>query len=58
VVLLVSLPRRSVASTKRRKDAGSPDSRTIGTTEDAAARSVLAGERHGGRHRENHLPAP
>ncbi len=34
-----------VASTKRCKDAGSPDSGPIGATEDAAARSVIAGQK-------------
>jgi hypothetical protein len=48
------LPRFSVASTKRRKDAGSARIGDTGATEDAAARSVIAGEEHGGHPLEGH----
>jgi DNA-binding MarR family transcriptional regulator len=51
----VPLPRLSIASTKRCKDAGSSDSCAIGATEDAAACRVIAGERPGGRRREKHF---
>jgi hypothetical protein len=42
------LPRFWGASTKRCKDAGSVDSPTIGATEDAAARRVIAFQKPGG----------
>src|SRR5206468_2517574 len=45
----VTLPGSRVASTKRCKDAGSGNSPTIDATEDAAARSVIAGRGPGGR---------
>jgi hypothetical protein len=50
----VTLPGSWVASTKRCKDAGSADSRTIGATEDAAARGVIAGQGPGERCRLHH----
>ncbi len=50
----VTLPGSWVASTKRCKDAGSPDSPTIGATEDAAARRVIAGQGPGERCRLHH----
>ena len=50
----VTLPGSWVASTKRCKDAGSADSRTIGATEDAAARRVIAGQGPGERCRLHH----
>src|SRR5712691_11473475 len=49
------LPRLWGASTKRCKDAGSPDSFTIGATEDAAARSVIAFQKAGGHCLTEHL---
>jgi hypothetical protein len=54
VSLQVMLPRFWGASTKRRKDAGSPDSGSIGATEDAAARSVIAFQKPGGHCLEGH----
>ncbi len=50
----VTLPASWVASTKRCKDAGSPDSFTIGATEDTAARRVIAGQGAGERCRSHH----
>ena len=50
----VTLPGSWVASTKRWKDAGSADSPTIGATEDAPARSVIAGQGPGERCRLHH----
>jgi len=44
VPLQVMPSRVWVGSTKRCKDAGSVDSSTIGATEDAAARRVIAGQ--------------
>jgi len=40
----VTLPGSWVASTKRCKNAGSPDSGPIGAPEDAAARRAIAGQ--------------
>jgi hypothetical protein len=54
VSLQVMLPRFSVASTKRWKDAGRVDGCTIGATEDAPARSVIAGEKPGGHCLKGH----
>jgi hypothetical protein len=54
VVIPVPLPRFSVASTKRGKDAGSTRGGATGATEDAASRRVIASEKHGGWHREGH----
>jgi hypothetical protein len=48
------LPRFWGASTKRCKDAGSVDSRTIDATEDAAARRVIAFQKHGGHSLKGH----
>jgi hypothetical protein len=42
VLLHVLLPRFWGASTKRFKDAGNPDSGSIGVTEDAETRRVIA----------------
>jgi hypothetical protein len=50
----VTLPVSCVATTKRCKDAGSADSSAIGATEDAAARSVIAGQGPGERCRLHH----
>jgi hypothetical protein len=50
----VTLPGSWFASTKRCKDAGSADSRTIGATEDAAARRVIVGQGPGERCRLHH----
>ena len=50
----VALPGSWVASTKRWKDAGSADSPTIGATEDAPARRVIAGQGPGERCRLHH----
>jgi hypothetical protein len=47
VFLQVILPRFWDVSTKRCKDAGSPDSSAIGATEDAAARRVIAFQKLG-----------
>jgi hypothetical protein len=41
------LPRFSVASTERRRDAGSPGNGVYRGDQDAAARSVIAGEKQG-----------
>jgi len=54
VPLQVMLPRFWGASTKRCKDAGSPDSPTIGATEDAAARRVIAFQKHRGHCLKGH----
>jgi hypothetical protein len=48
-------PRFWAASTNRGKDAGSPDSCTIGATEDAASRSVIAGQKPGGHFLEGRV---
>ena len=49
------LPRFWVASAKRCKDAGSARIRSdTGATEDAAARRVIAGQKHGGHSLEGH----
>jgi hypothetical protein len=48
------LPRFWDASTKRWKDAWSADSRTIGATEDAPARSVIAFQKLGGHCLKGH----
>ena len=48
-------PRFWGASTKRCKDAGSVDSFTIGATEDAAARCVIAPQKPGGHCLGGHL---
>jgi len=56
VPLQVMLPRFWGASTKRCKDAGSPDSSTIGATEDAAARRVIAFQKPGGHCLKGHGP--
>jgi hypothetical protein len=50
----VTLPGSWVASTTRRKDAGSADRPTIGATEDAPARRVIAGQGPGERCRLHH----
>jgi hypothetical protein len=54
VPLHVMWPRFWGASTKRRKDAGNPDSGSIGVTEDAAVRSVIAFQKPGGHCVEGH----
>src|SRR5436305_13831071 len=50
-------PRFWCAITKRCKDAGSPDSGAIGTTEDAAAHSVIACQKPEGHRGEGHSAA-
>jgi hypothetical protein len=50
----VTSPGSWVAITKRWKDAGSADSPTIGATEDAPARRVIAGQGPGERCRLHH----
>jgi hypothetical protein len=50
----VTLPASWVASTKRCKDVGLVHSGSMGETEDAAARRVLAGQGAGERCRSHH----
>jgi hypothetical protein len=54
VILPMMWPRFWGASTKRWKDAASVDSSTIGVTEDAPTRSVIAFQKPGEHRREDH----